>query len=311
MIWKQNSYMKTPKIEESNNFSQSPDDQLDKNYVPYEKAHIQDYLKQIGRTPLLTKKQESELAKKVKQGDLDAKSLMIQANLRLVVRIAKRYQKSGMALMDLIEEGNLGLIRAVEKFDYTLGFRFSTYGTFWIQQNIERAIMNQSRIVRIPIHLTKKINHLFKKHSEESIKLEKNLSRSELSALTEKSLSEINSTLNLSEKIIYIDMNVSDDVTKPFHEIIGEDVCPSFDTHYAQIKIVLNNWLEHLPDMQKAVIKCRYGLNQPAEDPKTLEQTSKELGVTRERVRQLQILAIENLRKYVDNTGIDFSQLIL
>jgi len=267
------------------------------------------YLKEIGAAPLLTKEEEVYFARLVQQGDAKAKKRMIESNLRLVVKIARRYLRSGMPILDLIEEGNIGLIRAVEKFDPELGFRFSTYGAWWIQQTIERGIMSQNRTIRLPVHMVKRLNSCLKASRELSKELDHEPTTDEIAKKMNKEPAEVEKLLALNERVVSIDMPISDDINKPLLDTIGSNSDDPAQIALAQnLKVHISRWLSKLNTMQRAVVERRFGLND--HDPTTLEQTGKDIGLTRERVRQLQSEALKALREIIENKGEDFTTLV-
>jgi RNA polymerase nonessential primary-like sigma factor len=267
------------------------------------------YLKQVGTAKLLTKDEEVYYSRLSKKGDLKAKNKMIESNLRLVIKIARKYVKSGMAILDLIEEGNLGLMRAVEKFDPEKGFRFSTYGAWWIQQTIERAIMSQNRTIRLPVHIMKKLNSCLKIKHELSKKMHHEPSSEEIAFKLNKTSKEIENTLHFNEKIISIDAPISDNISKSLLDTVGNDsLDPAKIIFKDSLFEAINYWLSKLTSSQKSVVELRFGLNNS--DPSTLEETSKEIGLTRERVRQLQSEALKSLKIIMKEKGVDFNTLI-
>ena len=267
------------------------------------------YLKEIGIAPLLSKEEEVYFARLIAKGDLAAKNRMIESNLRLVVKIARRYVRSGMPILDLIEEGNLGLIRAVEKFDPELVFRFSTYGAWWIQQTIERAIMSQSRTIRLPVHIVKRLNSCLRVSRELAKILDHEPTAEEIAHKMNKPLEEIENILSLNEKVISIDTPVSEDINKPLLDYIGgPGTDPLQHAISNNLKQHIEHWLTKLTAMQKAVVERRFGLNDF--EPTTLEQTGYEIGLTRERVRQLQSEALKSLKMIIESRGEDFDTLI-
>ena len=256
------------------------------------------YLKEIGSSPLLTKEEEIYYAKRLQNGDMAAKKRMIESNLRLVVKIARRYLRCGMPILDLIEEGNIGLMRAVDKFDPERGFRFSTYGAWWIQQSIERAIMSQNRTVRLPVHVSKRLNRCLRTSKELSKSLNYKPKDHEIASACGNTTEEIKTLMSLNEKIVSIDSNISEDMPKPLLETLSshrDD--PIEDLQYTYLQKYIVSWLTHLTKNQRAVIERRFGLN--GHDAVTLEQTGIEIGLTRERVRQLQAEALKKLKSMI------------
>ncbi len=288
----------------------------DESLINYEPQYEEDspdptdiYLKEIGAAPLLSKEEEVYYARLIGQGNVTAKNRMIESNLRLVVKIARRYLRSGMPILDLIEEGNIGLIRAVEKFDPELGFRFSTYGAWWIQQTIERAIMSQNRTIRLPVHMVKRLNSCLRVSRELAKELDHEPTAEEIAIKLNRSPQEIAKILALNERVISIDLPISDEINRPLSDTIG-----SRGTDPAQLTLSSNlqkhicAWLQKLNTMQRAVVERRFGLNNF--EPTTLEQTGVEIGLTRERVRQLQFEALKSLREIIEARGEDFNTLI-
>lgn len=267
------------------------------------------YLKEIGASPLLTKEEEVYFARLVIAGDVKAKQRMIESNLRLVVKIARRYLRSGMPILDLIEEGNIGLIRAVEKFDPELGFRFSTYGAWWIQQTIERAIMSQNRTIRLPVHMVKRLNSCLKASREIAKTSDHEPTAEEIAVKMNKPLAEVEKLLGLNERIISIDAPISDDINKPLLDTVGSNALdPAQIALSNNLQAHIAKWLGKLTPMQRSVVERRFGLNNY--DATTLEQTGKDIGLTRERVRQLQSEALKALREIIETKGEDFNTLI-
>jgi RNA polymerase nonessential primary-like sigma factor len=226
------------------------------------------YLREIGLSPLLTKEEEVYYGRLARQGDMAARQRMIEGNLRLVVKIARRYLRSGMAILDLIEEGNLGLIHAVEKFDPERGFRFSTYSAWWIQQTIERAIMSQTRTIRLPIHMVKKLNGCLRI----SRLLAKNLNHEptleEIAQAWGQTTSEVEKLMGLNERIISIDTPISDEINRPLLDTIGqENNDPMEYLNFYKLKENLEFWLTGLTPKQRAVVERRFGLH--GDDPLT------------------------------------------
>ncbi|MGE3319364.1 MAG: RNA polymerase sigma factor RpoS [Candidatus Berkiella sp.] len=272
-------------------------------YYPETVDLIEQYYKEIRTAPLLTKDEEIYYARRLRQGDEAARQQMIKSNLRLVVKIAKRYIKSGIPILDLIEEGNLGLMRAVEKFDPDKGFRFSTYGAWWIQQTIERAIMNQSRTVRVPIHVVKKVNACLRKGRELTKILDHEPTASEIAMAMQRSQDEIESILTFNEKTISIDSPISDMFEKPLLETLSDsqDYDPLSKLSVQDLEQNIERWLGTLSPKLREVVIRRYGLQ--GHDATTLDQTGMEIGLTRERVRQLQAEALKQLKRLIEKDG--------
>lgn len=267
------------------------------------------YLNEIGRSPLLTAEEEIFFGRLARQGDAAGRKRMIESNLRLVVKIARRYNNRGLALLDLIEEGNLGLIRAVEKFDPERGFRFSTYATWWIRQTIERALMNQTRTVRLPIHVVKELNTYLRTTRELSQTLDKEATPKDLANHLEKPLDTIKNILGLNERNASFDQPSGPNADRPLLETLaGEEADPLDEVQQQDICAYVDNWLNTLPDKQREVIVRRFGLR--GHEATTLEEVGQEIGLTRERVRQIQMEALKRLRKLLDRQGISMEAVI-
>jgi len=261
------------------------------------------YLGEIGYSPLLTPQEEVYYARLAQQGDEAGRRRMIESNLRLVVKIARRYMNRGLALLDLIEEGNLGLIHAVEKFDPERGFRFSTYATWWIRQTIERAIMNQTRTIRLPIHVIKEINVYLRAARKLAQTLDHEPTAEEIARLMDKPIGEVKRLLGLNERVTSVDTPIGKDEDRSLLDAIPDDnhPDPAVALQDEDMNTKLGCWLGQLSDKQRVVVERRFGLN--GRERATLEQVGNEIGVTRERVRQIQIDALKRLRKILEKEG--------
>jgi RNA polymerase nonessential primary-like sigma factor len=266
------------------------------------------YLNEIGIENLLTADEEIDLSRRLRRGDHAARQRMIVANLRLVVKIARNYGNRGLPLLDLIEEGNLGLIHAVGKFDPERGFRFSTYATWWIRQTIERAIMNQSRTVRLPIHVIKEINvclraaHELRQHKVDQP------SAADIAASVDRELADVERLLGLHERVTIGSSSNDDDRglldTLPAAKAAEPPRC----AQRMAVERLLDRWLDKLGSKQLAVIERRFGLH--GQRRLTLEQIGVEIGVTRERVRQIQLEALRSLREIIESDGLSLDSLL-
>ncbi len=260
------------------------------------------YLNEIGVSPLLTASEEVKFARRIKSGDESARHRMIESNLRLVVKIARRYVNRGLPLLDLIEEGNLGLIHAVKKFDPERGFRFSTYATWWIRQTIERGIMNQSRTVRLPIHVIKEINACLRASRSLRQAQQSHPTAADIADYLGKDAAAVESLLALHERVT-ICSSSSDDERGPLDFLPARhDVEPAQCAQQERVYAILDVWVFKLSDKQRAVVEQRFGLH--GQRRLTLEEIGREIGVTRERVRQIQLDALRNLRSMMESHGI-------
>jgi RNA polymerase nonessential primary-like sigma factor len=262
------------------------------------------YLKEIGGSRLLSAEEEVKYARLAIAGDLPAREIMIRSNLRLVVKIARRYLNRGLPLLDLIEEGNLGLIRAVEKFDPERGFRFSTYATWWIRQNIERALMNQTRTIRLPIHIIKELNVYLRKAREIAQDLEEEPKYEDIAAAMNTTAAEVNKMMRLNEKTLSLDTPMADDADKPLLDALADTNTfgPAEEFEDNNLFGTLNNCLSKLNEKQRAIIAHRFGLYGFEES--TLEDVGKHVGLTRERVRQIQVDALKQLKDILEQNGV-------
>jgi len=268
------------------------------------------YLNEIGFSPLLSAEEEVYFSRLALKGDGAARKRMIESNLRLVVKIARRYINRGLSLLDLIEEGNLGLIRAVEKFDPERGFRFSTYATWWIRQTIERAIMNQTRTIRLPIHVVKELNVYLRASRELAQKLDHEPSAEEIATLVDKPVEDVERMLGLNERISSVDTPVGGGSDKSLLDTIADQDNGDPETllQSSNISGNLNKWLDMLPEKHADVLSRRFGLR--GHEMSTLEQVGREIGLTRERVRQIQVEALRKLREIVEKNGLSGEDLL-
>ncbi len=267
------------------------------------------YLNEIGYSPLLTADEEKHYARLALSGDEAGRKRMIESNLRLVVKISRRYINRGLTLLDLIEEGNLGLIRAVEKFDPERGFRFSTYATWWIRQTIERAIMNQTRTIRLPIHVVKELNVYLRAARELTQKLDHEPTAEEIAQMLDKPAADVKRMLKLNERVTSMDVPVGPDSDRSVVDTVADtrECDPSQLLQETDIKDHIGEWLEELSDTQREVVSRRFGLR--GYESSTLEEVGREIGLTRERVRQIQVEALKRLRSIMENQGLSGDSL--
>ena len=268
------------------------------------------YFNDIGQNALLTVDEEVRYARLVKQGDFLSRQKMIEHNLRLVVNIAKHYSGRGLQLLDLIEEGNLGLIHALEKFDPERGFRFSTYATWWIRQSIERAIMYQSRTIRLPVHVIKELNTVLRAMRHLETHSERDPSPDDVAHLVDFRVEDVRRLLSLNERMTSLDAPLEIDPMLSVGESIADDntLQPDIRLENAEIETYVREWLGQLNERQRSVIERRYGLN--GSEIHTLEQLAQSLDLTRERVRQIQIEALVSLRKILRRSGMSRDTLL-
>ncbi len=263
------------------------------------------YLSEIGYSPLLTAEEEVHFARRALKGCEASRKRMIVSNLRLVVKIARRYNNRGLALLDLIEEGNLGLIRAVEKFDPERGFRFSTYATWWIRQTIERAIMNQTRTIRLPIHVVKELNVYLRAARE----LDHEPTAEDIALHLDKPIDEVSKMLRLNERISSVDTPIGGENDKALLDILADDneSSPEDELQDSNIKQNIVSWLQELNAKQREVLARRFGLM--GYEPSTLEDVGAEIGLTRERVRQIQVEGLRRLKDMLSSQGLDLESV--
>ncbi len=266
------------------------------------------YLQEIGYTPLLTADEEKHFGRLARSGDAAGRKRMIESNLRLVVKISRRYLNRGLSLLDLIEEGNLGLIHAVEKFDPERGFRFSTYATWWIRQAIERAIMNQTRTIRLPVHVVKEMNYYLRAARELSQKLDHEPTPDEIAELIDKPVDDVRRMLKLSERVESIDA-VREVGDRSRLEMVADENSPdpAAQVQRSDLFDKLDMLLSNLSDKHQEVISRRFGLR--GHSRATLEEVGSEIGLTRERVRQIQVEGLNRLRRSLEEHGLSSDQI--
>ena len=267
------------------------------------------YLSEIGYSPLLTAEEEVYFARRALKGCEASRKRMIVSNLRLVVKIARRYNNRGLALLDLIEEGNLGLIRALEKFDPERGFRFSTYATWWIRQTIERAIMNQTRTIRLPIHVVKELNVYLRTARELAQELDHEPTAEDIALHLDKPIDEVSKMLRLNERISSVDTPIGGENDKALLDILADDneSSPEDELQDSNIKQNIVSWLQELNVKQREVLARRFGLM--GYEPSTLEDVGAEIGLTRERVRQIQVEGLRRLKDMLSSQGLDLESV--
>ncbi|MBE0485240.1 RNA polymerase sigma factor RpoS [Marinobacter sp.] len=267
------------------------------------------YLNEIGFSPLLTPEEEVYFARLARKGEESGRKRMIESNLRLVVKIARRYVNRGLTLLDLIEEGNLGLIRAVEKFDPERGFRFSTYATWWIRQTIERAIMNQTRTIRLPIHVVKELNLYLRAARELTQKLDHEPTAEEIARMVDKPVQDVKRMLGLNERVASMDTPIGVGSDKSLLDTVADEGAsdPADLLQDNNMCSCLEKWIDQLSDKQQEVLSRRFGLR--GYPISTLEEVGQEIGLTRERVRQIQVEALRRLREILEKEGLSGSLL--
>jgi RNA polymerase sigma factor (sigma-70 family) len=271
---------------------------------------IKYYLKEIRKTPLLTFDQEQELAKKIAQGDQEARAGMIEANLRLVVAIGKKYINRGLPFSDIIEEGNLGLIRAVEKFQYQRGFKFSTYASWWIKQSIERAIVNQTRTIRLPVHIAEIVNSYMRATRQLTQKLGRDPSIDEVAKKMKVTIDKVRSISQVVRETYSLDMLIGDQEEDTLKDILQDvnAVSPASVSEDIRRREHIDEWLKQLSVSEKKVVEMRFGLVDG--DPMTLDSIGKDFGITRERVRQIETQALNKLRAITKRKKIDLEGML-
>ncbi|MDH5300094.1 MAG: RNA polymerase sigma factor RpoS [Gammaproteobacteria bacterium] len=269
------------------------------------------YLNEIGFSPLLSAEEEVYFSRLAQKGDESARKRMIESNLRLVVKIARRYLNRGLAFLDLIEEGNLGLIHAVEKFDPERGFRFSTYATWWIRQTIERALMNQTRTIRLPIHVVKELNTYLRVARQYAQTVDHEPSPEEIARFLEKPAEDVKRIMALNERVTSADVPIGQENGRSVLDSIPDEnnSDPILKLEDEDFSRHLDEWLEQLNDKQRQVVIGRFGLN--GQNMATLEEVGDQIGVTRERVRQIQVEALHKLRTIMEKEGFSAEAVFL
>ncbi len=262
------------------------------------------YLKEIGTVPLLTTEQELELAKRKSEGDTYAKDKLIEANLRLVVSIAKRYSGRGMSFLDLVQEGNLGLIKGVEKFDYTKGYKLSTYATWWIRQSVTRALADQARTIRVPVHMVETINKMSKMQRKLTLELGYEPSTAELAKALDMSEEKVNEIMQIAREPASLETPIGEEDDSNLGDFVADSntLTPEGNVESVMLREQINVLLGDLKDRERQVIVLRFGLEDG--HPRTLEEVGKEFNVTRERIRQIEAKALRKLRNPVRSKRI-------
>jgi RNA polymerase primary sigma factor len=287
-----------------------------KNPNVYQSHHVTTdslklYFREISKFPLLTGPQEQELAKKIEKGDLEAKQILVASNLRLVIKIAKRYINQGIVFQDLIEEGNLGLIKAAEKFSWQRGFKFSTYATWWIRQFITRTLANHSRTVRVPVHVSEDIQKVQRTGRDLTRKLGREVSAAEVAKSSKMTLERVRDLQRLAQRDFSLEVPVGDgNNSKSFGDFIpdSKSLNPS-EEMFSQLRSEkLHKLLEGLNEKEQSVMVMRFGFD--GEDPRTLEETGQTLGVTRERIRQIEERALKKIRTSIRGRILEYRGLL-
>jgi RNA polymerase primary sigma factor len=265
---------------------------------------LQLFLNEAGRYKLLTAAEEVELAKRIERGDLVAKDLMINSNLRLVVSIAKKYQGHGLSLLDLIQEGIIGLIRAVEKFDWRRGYKFSTYATWWIRQAVQRGVANKSRTIRIPVHIVEREQKIARAERELTLQLERPPTDEEVAKRSKLSLKHVKEVRAAARAVASLDKPVGSEGDTAFGDLVAHEERGVEEQVTVSLgEDALHRAIEQLPEREKTVVKLRYGLDGDP-DPKSLEEIGRIMGITRERVRQIESQALERLARERELEGL-------
>ena len=271
---------------------------------------MQQYFKEIRKTPLLSFEEEQALAKRITKGDASARETMIEANLRLVVSIGKRYINRGLPFGDIIEEGNIGLMRAVEKFDYKRGLRFSTYATWWIRQAIERALTNQVKFIRLPIHVAEDVYRYTRVARKLSLELQREPYADEIARKMNVTEQKVRALAHVSREIYSLDALISNEGEDTLQEVVADDQTQSPDTSIDEMnrRRAITEWRSGLAEPERRIVEMRYGLHN--DDPRTLNSIGKQLGLTRERVRQIEKQAIKRIRRFTEGANITLQEML-
>ncbi len=287
----------------------APEEEPDPQDQPAGDA-VKSYLRNIRRSKLLTFKDEVELAKRILKGDESARQRMIESNLRLVVSIGKRYLNRGLPFSDIIEEGNIGLIKAVEKYNHEKGFRFSTYASWWIRQSIERAIINQGKLIRLPVHVVERVNNYLGHLDDLVQELGREPEVIEISKKMKMKEKDIDGIQRLMRKTYSLDSPITTGKTISLKDVIEDvnQVSPAVRAEGVQRREGLTNWLSQLNPNERKVIVLRFGLQ--GDEPNTLEQIGKVFGLTRERVRQIEAVALRKLRNIISEKAIQSDEIL-
>ncbi len=298
-----------PKEESESDIPEEEHHELHDDHFVKTMDATQIYLSEIGYSPLLNAQEEVKYAKKALKGDREARRIMIESNLRLVVKISRRYINRGLPLLDLIEEGNLGLMRSVEKFDPNRGFRFSTYATWWIRQTIERAIMNQTRTIRLPIHVLKELNVYLRAARQLTQKLDREPSTEDIAEMLHKPVEDVEKVMSFNDRVSSIDSPIGNDENKSLIDTIADEnsVNPAQLLTDESLLEQMDRMLDRLTDNQREVIERRFGLR--GFEKGTLEEVGREIELTRERVRQIQVEALKALRVLLEDEGLSHEDL--